>query len=126
MIDQFGYISLLLPERVGFDRDRIEQVQCHERHVHRVASHVAQGAGAEIPETAPRERMISVGVGPHLGRADPFIPVQTLGDRLRLRTFALPCAQIGRLVQTWTSFTVPTAPARILAAALRRLSSAVP
>ncbi len=30
-----------------------------------------------------------------------------------------PCGQMGRFVQTWTSLTVPKAPARIMAAALR-------
>ena len=40
--------------------------------------------------------------------------------------FSRPCGQIGRLVQTWTSRTVPMAPARTHSTALRRPSRQVP
>ena len=59
-----GIALLVVARRFGLDRDRVAQIEGHERHVDRVAGHVAQGAGAEIPEAAPGERMIAVAERP--------------------------------------------------------------
>ena len=60
-----GIAVLVVARGLGLDRRRIAQVEPHERHVHRVAGHVAQGPGAEVPPAAPGERVIAVGVRPH-------------------------------------------------------------
>ncbi len=39
---------------------------------------------------------------------------------------SVPCGQMGRLVQTWTSLTGPIVPARMISTAVRRPFSAVP
>ena len=66
----------VVPGALGLDRDRVAQVEGHERHVAGVAGHVAQRAGAEVPPAAPGERMIAVAVRPLRRRAEPDVPVE--------------------------------------------------
>ena len=83
----------------GLDLRRIAQLQRAEGHVGGVAGHVAERAGAEVLPAAPDEGMIhraaatsaAAGglVGPlgfvraHGRRADPPVPIQRRGDRVR-------------------------------------------
>ena len=56
---------------VGLHSGRIAEIERHKRHVERVAGHVAQGSGAEVPEAAPREGMVAHAIGPQRGWAEP-------------------------------------------------------
>src|SRR5262249_39672528 len=71
---------------VGFDYRWTRQSASSERHVRRVASHVAQGPRAEIEPAAPCERVVALGVWPHRGRANKRFPVHAIGNRLLLRS----------------------------------------
>ena len=83
------------------------ELKAAEREVHRVAGHVAERAGAEVEEAAPRERVVDVlaevprivdvGVLRILveertvgGRGEPRIPVETLADGIALRVVLDP------------------------------------
>ena len=98
---RIGRVVLLLdPDalRVG----DVGELQPAERHVHRVARHVAERAAAEVEEAAPREGVVDVlaelpGVvdlrvrrvlveeGARLRRGEPGVPVETLAHRIALR-----------------------------------------
>src|SRR5262249_3943605 len=62
----------------GLDRDRVAHVEGHERHVASVASHIAEGSGAEIPPTTPSERMVDLRTRVSTPRrwAEPDFPIK--------------------------------------------------
>ena len=47
-----------------------------------MASHVAEGAGAEVPPAAPSERLIGMVIRPRRSRAEEQIPMRCRRDRL--------------------------------------------
>src|SRR6266481_5424243 len=57
---RFQRIGFLVDSRtLRFHFSRIAKLECAERHVCGMASHIAQRAGAEILPTAPHKRMIN-------------------------------------------------------------------
>ena len=65
----------------GAHGDRSSQAQSAEYRVQDVASHVAEGGGAEIDPLAPIHRMIDIeDEGTRLRHTDPVIPVECGGD----------------------------------------------
>ena len=80
---------------LGRDPHGQAQLERHERQVGRVAGHVAQRAGAEIPPPAPVMRMINRVVGPLGRRAHEQVPVHVAWDGGRLPR---PGDDIGRLL----------------------------
>ena len=95
MIDDVGNISVgpvagVLHQFNGFG---IFDFQGGEQTAHRVATHIAQGAGAKIPPAAPDERLIDrfplklaffvlVQVRPFGRRSKPGVPIQTGRHRI--------------------------------------------
>ena len=85
------------------------QLQRHVRRAQDVAGHVAQRAAAEIVEAAPVERLIEIAAelrsdsprrpdvyGRWFGDAQPQVPIERLGNRLRAAEFRSgPAARSG-------------------------------
>ncbi len=70
--------------RLGDDAGGVTELQGTERHVGRMAGHVAQCAGAVVVPAAPVERQITIAVFALGGRSQPEVPVQT-GRNFSLR-----------------------------------------
>ena len=51
-----------------------------EWHVQRVASHVTQGSGAEVPKATPLEGMVGFVIGTRGSWAKPFVPMDVVRD----------------------------------------------
>src|SRR6185437_14085833 len=69
-----------------FNGAGITELQRTERHVDRVACHVAQGAGAKINPSPPDEGMISVLLErPRWSRSEPEIPIKIRRNRIGTR-----------------------------------------
>ena len=69
----------------GLDSERALQLERPERQVDEVAAHVAQHAVAKFPAPVPVEVAalpVALVVGPILGRAQPHVPIEVIGDRL--------------------------------------------
>src|SRR5439155_14816057 len=62
---------------------RMPQAERPERQVHDVRGHVAERAGAVLPEAPPVRGVDAVAVVTQLGRAEPHFPVEMFRDGLR-------------------------------------------
>ena len=98
MTDFAGNMKSLTPSFVNaLDADRRAELQGHVGRAQNVAGHIAECAASEIVKTAPvagqiefsaERRFVIVaaaGVGPLFGDAEPEIPIESRGNRLRRR-----------------------------------------
>ena len=95
------------------------QIECGERKVDQMATHVAQPAVAEIPPPTPMHGMVGGMVRAIGGRAQPEVPIQVCAGtggvpcgRFRPRRLPSPAATLGGSShslshQAWTSLTCP-------------------
>ena len=110
-------------------RRRQPELQTPEGGVEVVDAHVADGAGAEVPEAAPFERHVGRVVRPAAARGRARRPSRAPAAPAACPSGApTPCGHqpAGRSVQTCSSRTSPSAPARITSTARRVPSKAWP
>ncbi len=83
---RFARVTIaIVPGGDGLHGERISQIERHERHVHGVASHIAERTSAEIPPAAPIEGMITFSKRTIRDRTQIQIPMHLLGRRFGFR-----------------------------------------